>query len=248
MQRLFQEDHKLYTENISDEEYYKRIFSNNGTCVSLVQYYDEIVDKILKENFELNKCPNKHIWYGEWKNHRRIVIKLYQFYSHEIRFGYNYDFIPRLTNQNKFVYHRTDKSVDLDVMDQYLNHITYDCEKLNQMETLNIRRNYTLPEFGTIEELDFTKTYIENVVKNNIEFMQCFYKNISTDEDTINFLTHTIEKGNRFEKYWYIWTKAFLYAKLQDINMAIKTMGEYYENIPENVTEKLEAVKKMFSV
>lgn len=248
MQRLFHDSYKLYTENISEEEYNKRIFLPKGTVVSLVKYYDEIVEKILKEYFELKKCPNKHIWYGEWENHRRIVIQLYQFYSHEIRFGYNYDFIPRLTNQNKFVYHRTDKSVDLDVMDLYLNHISYDCEKLNEMETLNIRRNYTLPEFGTIEELDFAKTYIENVVRNNIEFVKCFYKNISTDEDIINFLTHTIEKGNRFEKYWYIWTKAFLYAKLQDMDKAIITMGEYYENIPENVIQKLEAVKKMFSV
>ena len=73
--------------------------------------------------------------------------------------------------------------------------------------------------------------------------MKCCYTYISYREK----FRLLIEKGNRFEKYWYIWTKAFLYAKLQDMDMAIKTMGEYYKNIPENVIEKLEAVKKMFS-
>lgn len=248
MYQIFQEEHKLYTENISYEEYSKKIFLPEGTCVSLVQYYDEIVEKVLKENFELKKCQNKHIWYGEWENNRRMVVHLYQFYSHEIRFGYNYDFIPILNNQDKFVYHRTDKAVDLDVMDLYLNHIAYGSEALNEMETFNIRRNYELPEYGTIEELDFAKTYIENVVRNNIEFMKCFYKNISSDEDTIRFLTHTIKAGNKFDKYRYIWTKAFLYAKLQDMDKAIITMREYMENIPENVIKKLESVNKMFSV
>lgn len=246
MMRFFQEEHKLYTENISYEEYNNRFNSGNGISISLVPYYDEIVEKVLKENFELKKCSNKHIWYGEWENNRRMVVHLYYFYSHEIRFGYNYDFTPVLNNQNKFVYHRTDKSVDLNVMDLYLNHITYDCEHLNNMETHNIRRHYQLPEFGSTGELDFEKTYIENVVRNNIGFMKCFYKNISSDEDIIGFLNHTIEKGNMFQKYRYIWTKAFLYAKLQDMDRAIITMGEYRKNIPENVIKKLEAVKKQF--
>ena len=42
---------------------------------------DDIAEKVLTEDFTLKKCPGKHIWYGEWENHRRIVIKLYKFYS-----------------------------------------------------------------------------------------------------------------------------------------------------------------------
>ena len=177
MQRLFFEDHHVLTKDVS-KDVFNRIFyySANGTPISLVSYYDDIVEKILKENFELKKCTNKHIWYGEWENNRRMVIKLHYFYSHEIRFGYNYDYIPRLTNQDKFVYHRTERSVDLDVMDYYINHISYNPDNLTEIESAEIRRHYYLQQYGYLEELDSAKEYIENVVRNNIFFYKRFLR------------------------------------------------------------------------
>lgn len=249
MQQLFVNHYKIYTENISDEEYAKKILYCEPS-ESLVKYYDDIMWNVLKDYFDLKKCPNKHIWYGEWKNHRRIVIELYKFYSYEIRFGYNYDFIPVLNKQDKFVYHRTDKSVDLDVMDLYFNHICYESDNLTHLESFNIRRNYELPQYAGIAELDFTTKYIENVIRTNIEFMKDFYEKYRTEEDIIQFLSHTIKTGNVFQKYRYIWTKAFLYAKLQNIDNAIVTMREYYDYvngvIPDRVIEKLKSVEEIF--
>ena len=80
--------------------------------------------------------------------------------------------------------------------------------------------------------------------------MKEFYEKYKLDEDIIQFLDHTIQTGNRFYSHQYIWTKAFLYAKLQDIDKAMMAMGDYYEHrkrvIPPMVIEKLESVKKMF--
>ena len=169
-------DHIIYTEKVSDAEYAKKIrYGEPGE--SLVKYYDDIAGAVLAEYFDVNKCPNKHIWYGEWIDHRRIVIELHLFYSYEVRFGYNYDFIPILNKQNKFVYHRTDKSVALDVMDLYFNHISYKPEHMTLLESFNVRRKYELPKFGGVQELEFTKRYMEDVIRTNITFMKEFYEN-----------------------------------------------------------------------
>ncbi|MBQ4522126.1 MAG: hypothetical protein IJA10_04140 [Lachnospiraceae bacterium] len=121
---------------------------------------------------------------------------------------------------------------------------------MTHWESYNVRRKYELPASAGAKELDFAKEYIENVIRTNIAFMKEFYEAYKSDEDMIRFLDHTIQKGNIFQKYRYIWTKAFLYAKLQDMHKAIITMGDYYEHrnreIPTMVIEKLETVKEMF--
>ncbi len=249
MQRLFtNENFPIYTDRVSDEEFYRMISAREDSEM-IVKYYDEVTEEVLKEHFNVKKCPNKHIWYGEWENHRRIAIELHKFYSYEVRFGYNYDFIPILNNQDTFVYHRTDKAVALDVMDLYFNHITYKTDGLTHMESFNIRRKYQLPEYGNINEAEVSKEYIRDVIKTNIFFMKDFYETYQSDEQILHFLDHTIEKGNMFQRYRYIWTKAFLYAKLQDMDKAIETMGHYYEHrngeIPKKVVKKLESVKEM---
>lgn len=245
--RLFQEDMNIvYTDRVSDAEYERKIMYGQP-IEYIVKYYDDIAEKVLTEDFTLKKCPGKHIWYGEWENHRRIVIKLYKFYSYEVRFGYNYDFIPRLNGRDKFVYYRTDKSVDLDVMDYYFNHITYEPEHLTHMESFHIRRKYELPDSASGLDLDFAKKYIEDIIRTNISFMKEFFKRYESDLDILGFLDYTIKYGNHFERYWYIWTKSFLYAKLHRMDEAIETMRCYYDRteIPEKVIERLERVNAM---
>ncbi len=67
----------------------------------------------------------------------------------------------------------------------------------------------------------------------------------------MSFLEHTIQNGNMFNKYRYIGTKAFLYAKLHKMDEAIETMHRYYSSlykkseIPQNVIQKLEKVNDM---
>lgn len=251
MRQIFYNEHKVYTEDVSYEEFLKRILFCGEESDSLVKYYDDITSSVLAEHFDLKKCPNKHIWFGEWENHRRMVVKLHYFYNHEVRFGYNYDFIPILNNQEKFVYHRTEKSVDLDVMDLYFNHIRYEEGEMTHRESHNIRRKYDLPEFYGIRDLAFAKDYIRKVIETNIPFMKDFYERYQTEEKIIDFLEHVIQNGNIFEKYNYIWTKAFLYAKLKDMDKAMKTMEEYYsalyngKDIPQKVVEKLEAARNI---
>ena len=250
--RIFQGDTNIvYTDNVSYEEYSKKImFCDAKYDESLVKYFDDITEEVLSEYFAVKKCPKKHIWYGDWENHRRIAVQLYKFYSYEIRWGYNYDFIPRSNNkQDKFVYHRTDKSVKLDVMDLYFNHIDYDADNLTHLESFNIRRKYELPVYGSSQEQDFAKKYIRDCIRTNIPFMQDFFDRYKSDRDVLSFLEHTIQNGNYFERYNYIWTKAFLYAKFHEMDKAIETMCRYYEKaekeIPQQVIQKLKNVNNM---
>ncbi|MCM1160918.1 MAG: hypothetical protein NC412_06815 [Roseburia sp.] len=254
---IFQSDTNIvplvYTARVSDEEYTKKImgFGIESPDENLVKYYDDITEEILTKYFMVKKCPGKHIWYGEWENHRRIVIKLYCFYSYEVIFGYNYDFIPILNKQDKFIYHRTEKAVDLDVKDFYINHINYEPDNLTHMESFHIRRKYELPVFGCRQELDFAKKYIGDCVRTNIPFMQDFFEKYKTDWDVIAFLDYIIQNGSHFESYRYIWTKAFLYARLQEMEKAMETMDFYYKayykgrEIPEKVIQKLKDVYEM---
>lgn len=250
MQQLFMNNYNLFTDYVSDQEFQNKLWLTGEDCEHMVKYFDETVENVLKEYFELKKCPNRHVWFGEWENHRRMVIKLdINSATYDIQFGYNYDFIPRLNRQKKFVYYRTEKAVGLDVMDLYLNHIWYDPDRLTHGESFNIRRHYVLNMYGRSSEIDLAKKYLENVVRNNIPFMQDFYERYNKDEEMIEFLDHTIKEGNMFERHWYIWTKAFLFARLQDMDQAEKTMREYYSYVngavPEKVLEKLESVKDM---
>ncbi len=252
MSRLFFNDYTPYTENVSHHEYMTRLCPGDD---SLVKYYDDIVGDVLSEHFNLKKCPNKHIWYSEWENHRRMVVKLQFFYTHEIWFGYNYDFIPVLNRQDKFEYHRTDKSVDLDVVDMYLYHISYDYENLTHSETFDIRRKYYLPDWGSVNDTEFSKEYIRNVVKSNIPFMLDFYEKYRSDRDVIDFLNRKASVETPRNDSGFDWTKAFLYARLQDMDSAVKAMDKYLnrwssedsvkEPSPKIIT-KLEAARDLF--
>lgn len=90
---------------------------------NLVKYYDDITEEILTKYFMVKNAP-------------------------ESISGYNYDFIPILNKQDKFIYHRTEKAVDLDVKDFYIKHINYEPDNLTHMESFHIRRKYELPVFG----------------------------------------------------------------------------------------------------
>lgn len=249
IQQLFINSHKIYTDCFSKEER-RHVLHGGEPSESIIKCYDEIAEKVLKEDFNLKKCPNKHIWFGEWDNHRRIVVKLHEFYFHEFIFGYNYDFIPRLNNQGRFVYHRTEKSADIDVKDLFFNHIYYNPNLMTTSESYDLRLEYELIQWANIYSFDLAKKYIECVMRNNVEFMKDFYIRYITDEDVIKFLDHTIKKGNRFQKYYYMWTKAFLYAKLQDMDKAVMSMNDYYgdnKEVPQKVLDKLKSVQEMFS-
>ena len=80
-------------------------------------------------------------------------------------------------------------------------------------------------------------------------FIKDFYARYKADEEIIQFLNHTINKGNIFEKYWYMWTKAFIYARYHDMDNAFASMRQYYDHrqgvIPKKVIEKLEAVDNL---
>ena len=88
---------------------------------SVIKYYDDIVSDVLGQYFRLKKCENKHMWFGEWENYRRIVIELWvtkgAFYH--VHWGYNYDFVAKLNRQDRFVYARTDKEVRCDAHDSF---------------------------------------------------------------------------------------------------------------------------------
>lgn len=211
---------------------------------SVIKYYDDIVSDVLGQYFRLKKCENKHMWFGEWENHRRIVIELWAakgvFYH--VHWGYNYDFVARLNRQDKFVYARTDKAVRCDVHDSYENHIAYDDKNLGIWESYDIWRKYELPSYAS--DVEFAKKYIRQTFSNNIPFMLEWYETHINDDAVIDY----IEEQMSDVCLWnWDFTLAFLYARRHQMDKSIATLKKRYftgdYEIPEKVIDKLKTVE-----
>lgn len=219
--------------SFSDEELWKFVMASSAE--SLVKYYDDITESVLKQEFPFKKCPKKHIWYGEWENHRRPVIKLQQLHCYQVLFGYNYDFIPAFTLDDKISYFRTDKSVDVQIRDYYYYHILDECNNLAPKETYLFKKRYELTVYGCCEDMEKVFSYLKDVIQTNIPLIKDFFNIYRDDRDVLTFIDYAIENGTSFRIYPEIWAKAFLLAKLHEMDQAKKTLQSMYDRINSGV-------------
>lgn len=211
----------------------------------ITKYFKDTVSKVLKENFDLKYYDKGRWWYSDWNCHKRMVITLFasKGITYPMIWGYNYDFIPRLNNQNKFIWHRTQKSFHLDIEDAYYNYVPVIPKRKRTEEHFfnpeqNAKYQYELPIWTN--DLEFALKYIEDVVKRNIPFMLDWYQRVQTIEDVIGELDKQIAISSQYGHWNEYYTKAFLLAKIKCMDEALETMGQIYRNeIPPKIMEKL---------
>lgn len=229
---------------LSKDEYKKYFYYEE--LFYITKYFGDVVSKALKGNFDLKYCDKGRWWYSGWNNHKRMVITLFpsKGITYPIIWGYNYDFIPQLNNQNKLIWHRTEKAFHLDIEDAYYNYVSVPPNiKQTEEDFLNPEQNckyqYELPMWTN--NLEFALKYIDDVVKRNIPFMIDWYQRVQTIEDVIGELYKQIAMPSQYGHWNEYYTKAFLLAKIKCIDEALDIMGQIYHpnEIPSKIIEKL---------
>lgn len=227
------------TASLSQDEYNKIFMSADADFI--IKYFDDAVSKALSDTFLLKKSEKGHWWYGDWENHCRMVITLFAAKGthYYINWGYNFDFIPHLNRQGKFIWSRTEKSFAEHISDNFFSHIQYDSKTMLETETLHILDQYTLPIYAN--NLNAALDYIDVVVKRNIPFMLEWFSRVQTTDDVIAELDRQLGKYNDYRDYSRYWTKAFLLARQKRLEEAVETLENYYVNrtIEQKVLDKL---------
>lgn len=230
---------------LSYDEYHSYFFATDA-YTSVRPYFGEVVSRALADDFDLKYYEKERYWYSEWDNHCRKVIYIFATKGtlYPIKWGYNYDFIPQLNNQDKFVYHRTEKAFWADISDFFYNHVHYDPDTMSRMETLQIRTKYCLP--NDTNNIEIAREYVYDVVKRNIPFMKEWFSRVQTIENVIDELDRQIARPSALGHRNSLYTKAFLLAKLHRMDEAIETMQLRYDGkTPEKVLKKLYQVNEM---
>lgn len=213
----------------------------------LVKYFNDGVTKALSEYFDVKCCEKGHDWLTPWEGHQRKAFDLYapKGYLYIIRWGYNYDFIPTRKNGEKFIYHRTEKAVALHISDSFYFHVDYDPDKMSHSETLAIREKYCLSsynfEYMNITDAASAYEYVQEITRRNIPFMLEFFDRIRTIDDAVAEIDRQLEylAGGPNGRLHY--NKAFLLAYRQEMDKAINSLKNLYENgIPECLMARLE--------
>lgn len=128
--------------------------------------------------------------------------------TYPILWGYNYDFIPKLNNKQKLVWHRTEKSFHMDIKDSYYSYVSFP-QKAEQAKEdyLNPERDYRYYELSMwTSNIEFALRYIDDVVKKNIPFMIDWYQCVQTIEDVSDELDKQVAMPspyNHRNKYLY---------------------------------------------
>lgn len=214
------------------KEYVK--YFSDGETFFITKYFGEAVSKALSGTFDMKYCEKGRWWYSDWENHQRMVITLYALKGTKylIIWGYNYDFIPQLTNQDKIIWHRTEKSFHLDIADAFYNHVTFpgDPQTMGYNEFLNAKydfhNQYEIPAWTN--NLEFALQYIDMLVRRNIPFMLDWFDRVKTIEDAIAELNRQIAVPSSYGHFNEYYTKAFLLARLNHMDEAIEAMEKRY--------------------
>ena len=234
-------------EKILSQEEYKKYFFQGEEYVKREYYVGFIADRLFCE-FGLKYNEKAKFWYSEWSNDQRLVVKIYNPKGNHdlLMWGYNYNFIPSITRNGTFSWHRTDNAFEIHVSDSWYNHIEYKRDKewgLSEREYGNPQLcpvfQYEIPQYTS--DLDFAINYVYEVVERNIPLIQEWLTNIKTINDAIVFWDKEILKATPWTKRHDYYIKAFLHAYQNDLEAALEAMKASYDygDIPQSVIEKL---------
>ena len=224
-------------------------FTKRDSCVTngtLILHFT--ISRRLSEEFGLKYNEKIKKWHSEWSANRRFVVELcYPRGNHiYLRWGYNYDFIPDINSKNKLTWHRTESSVKIHIADAWYNHIEDEREQdcgYTKEEFYNPRKctsfQYQIPTYTS--DIEFALEYIKNVIDKNIPLIREWINNVQTVDDAITVLNQRIVTLPHIYVPYMCHIRAFLYAKNNDIDNAIESIKQGYENseIPQVIIDKL---------
>jgi len=221
---------------------YSGVF-HHGKIISALPYMIEAVTNALADVYDMKYCDKGRWWYGEWEGDRRKVVTLGspKGTCRNICWGWNYNYIPRKTNSDKFTYARTEKSFRIDIGDEYLFHLDYHPDNMTCYDLMYMEYNYELPkDTNNIEE---ARKHMKIVCERNIPFIMDYFDATPDDEAALAEL-----ERRKKEKPWLFtfssdgWTRAFMFAKQGRLEEAKYIIShEYYSDgyCPEDVLKKL---------
>lgn len=238
---------KRESNEILSQEEYKDKFLHGDEYIKR-ELYDEYISRRLSEEFGLKYNEKIKKWHSEWSANRRFVVELcYPRGNHiYLRWGYNYDFIPDINSKNKLTWHRTESSVKIHIADAWYNHIEDEREQdcgYTKEEFYNPRKctsfQYQIPTYTS--DIEFALEYIKNVIDKNIPLIREWINNVQTVDDAITVLNQRIVTLPHIYVPYMCHIRAFLYAKNNDIDNAIESIKQGYENseIPQVIIDKL---------
>ena len=98
---------------------------------------------------------------------------------------------------------------------------------------------YQIPTYTS--DIEFALEYIKNVIDKNIPLIREWINNVQTVDDAITVLNQRIVTLPHIYVPYMCHIRAFLYAKNNDIDNAIESIKQGYENseIPQVIIDKL---------
>lgn len=225
---------KLQADYVLSQKEYKEKFFCDDEYIKR-EFYEEDISRRLSEEFGMKYSEKAKKWYSEWKDSQRFVVKLERLKGDNVflQWGYNYDFIPGMNNQDKLIWYRTDKAIKLHTKDSWYYHINksgYFDFGHSKQDFYNPRTcktyQYMIPT--TTSDMEFALQYINGVVEKNIPLMREYVDNIKTIDDAIEFINEQIAVSSCIVIPYMCHVRAFLYAKNKDIEKAILSIKEGY--------------------
>ena len=176
----------------------------------------EIFNEIVTPKFSeigLTNWNGKYLWFSNFNEEGMKYVIEYNVlkgFGGSFSFGICYDFVPTITSQNKWTYHKTDKSTKI---------IHY--KRLEGWQkSLENNSRINPDRISTVNEEKFRKS-LNIVLENNIPKLKKWFEENRTIEQNIVNLLNDIKKspfeiGRRIISFEYI--LGFICAKKQDFN------------------------------
>ena len=207
----------------------------------------EILNEIATPKFAeigLNHWNGKYLWFSDFNEDGIKFVVEYNVlkgFGGSFSFGICYDFIPTISSQNKFIYHKTDKSTKI---------IYY--KRLEGWQKSYENNSRINPDrISTVNEEKFRKS-LKNVIENNMPKLKKWFEENKTIEQNITSLlveikNPTYEIGRRTISFEYI--LGFINAKNNDFDSAEFWIKKHFDNSGNEVEqdlvlEKFKALKK----
>ena len=141
------------------------------------------------------------------------------------------------------IYDYSDRSIKLERKKKYGSYIYKESAPLTKEEFYNPRKctsfQYQIPTYTS--DIEFALEYIKNVIDKNIPLIRELINNVQTVDDAITVLNQRIVTLPHIYVPYMCHIRAFLYAKNNDIDNAIESIKQGYENseIPQVIIDKL---------
>lgn len=219
---------------ILSQEEYKNLFLNAKECVTR-EYYNDYISQRLSEEFGMKYNFKTKCWHSEWCNNQRFVVELQNLKGNHItlRWGYNYNFIPDITKQKKFVWYRTESSIKIHIDDAWYNHIEYNSDQewgFSEREFYNPEQcpffQYAIPTYSS--DVNHALEYIKNIVENNILLMNFWIENVKTLDDAIDIMNQRVLGDDILHIPRMHYIRAFLFAKNKNMLDSMLALKQFY--------------------